>query len=433
VVDKKSNPDAAIFGLPKGRPANLAQGREPLEVLATKFLDAIREGKRPAVDAYAAQNPDLASEIQELFPLLAAMEKWKDYRESNSFEHRTLTSLPNDRLGNYQIVREIGRGGQGIVFEATDLPAHSVAIKVLPFLKSTALQAGFEHEAKTAARLHHAHIVPVYNFGEHNGLCYSVMRLIHGVGLDWIIERLAGKEGIVYPHDILARFEGPAAEHTEADRLEEESTTTAMKVLPASPEGHSRFKRGLSRNSWFDMARIGAQVAEALNYAHSAGTLHRDIKPANLLLDANGDIWITDFGLAQNINEPVEHEDARAAGTLRYIAPEQFAGKVDVRSDIYALGVTLFELLTRTPAFAVGTRQTMIESIVHSPVPRPRAVNKKVPRDLDAIVSKATAKDPALRYGSAAEMWADLLRFLRGQRVHASGTMGWLRIGRSTW
>ena len=170
-----------------------------------------------------------------------------------------------------------------------------------------------------------------------------------------------------------------------------------------------------------------AQIAHALHYAHTRGTLHRDIKPANLLLDANGRIWITDFGLAHSTEGLPAHQCSRTAGTLRYIAPEQFAGQVDVRSDIYSLGVTLFELLTRTPAFHAPDRQSLIASIKRSSLPRPRNLNPKIPSDLEAIIMKATAKEPASRYASAVELWADLLRFLKGQRVRARSRLRWLR------
>jgi len=203
-------------------------------------------------------------------------------------------------------------------------------------------------------------------------------------------------------------------------------STSDYPILNESPA----FKTGLRRDSWLEIARIGAQVAHALHYAHTRGTLHRDIKPANLLLDANGRIWITDFGSAQTTEGPLEDQSSRAAGTLRYIAPEQFAGQFDARSDIYSLGVTLFELLTRTPAFQARDRKSLIESITQSSLPRLRRFNPKIPRDLETIVMKATAKAPAARYASAAELWGDLIRFHKGQRIRGSGPLGWLSLRR---
>ena len=162
---------------------------------------------------------------------------------------------------------------------------------------------------------------------------------------------------------------------------------------------------------------MGAQAAHALHYAHTRGTLHRDIKPANLLVDPDGRIWITDFGLAHTVDALAEHQSSRTAGTLRYLAPEQFAGRVDFRSDIYSLGVTLFELLTRSPAFDARDRQGLIAAIKGSSVPQNSAANEcQHSAGYHAIIAKATAKEPSARYGSAVELWADLMRFLKGQR-----------------
>lgn len=431
MTDKPHNFEAALYGLPVERSAPLTSGRDPLEVLASEFLGALRSAKRPDIDFYVRRHPELSDEIHELFPLLAALEDWKTYRERTSFEHRSLETLPNELFGNFRIVREVGRGGMGIVFEAQEqLTARRVAIKVIPFLHSNKLREGFEREARTAARLRHPHIVPVFAFGEHDGLCYYVMRLIQGVGLDWLIQQL-GSEGVVLPQHISAEFAAPAEDrhpHAEARARARRSTVPSTREFSTLRQ-QPNFAAGLCRDSWSEIARIGAQVAHALHYAHTRGTLHRDIKPANLLLDANGRIWITDFGLAHSTEGLPAHQCSRTAGTLRYIAPEQFAGHVDVRSDIYSLGVTLFELLTRTPAFHARDRQSLVASIQQSTLPRPRQVNAKIPRDLEAIIMKATAREPASRYASAVELWADLMRFLKGQRVGARSRLRWLGRG----
>jgi eukaryotic-like serine/threonine-protein kinase len=428
MIDDQASFDTAIYGLPSQRASDADQGRDALELLASRFLDELRRGQEPCVDAYAENHPELAEEIQELFPLLSAMEGWKSYRERHLFEHRSLKTLPNDRFGDFQIVREIGRGGMGIVFEAVaPRCARPVAIKVLPFLKASALGQNFEREAQTAARLRHRHIVPVHRFGEHEGVCYYVMPLIEGVGLDWVIDRLSGPQGAIDPRDIARRLAATVpSEEPESDRLHVPRSGAATTIVPEVDETTWR----LTRNSWFDIARIGAQIADALHHAHSHGILHRDIKPANLLLDARGEIWVTDFGLAQSTETLVDSEHPTAAGTLRYLAPEQFEGRVDARSDIYSLGLTLFELSTRTRAFPAPDRKSTVDMILNSALPRPRSVNPRIPRDLEAIVIKATARDAALRYRSAAELWADLVRFLRRRRVHARGALGWLRWGR---
>jgi serine/threonine protein kinase len=421
MVPETPNFEAGFYGLPVPQHAPRVTGREPLEVVASEFLGALRSADRPEIDHYVRQHPDLADEIRELFPVLAALEDWKFYRERTSFEHRSLETLTNEIFGNFRIVREVGRGGMGIVFEGQEQTTkRRVAIKVIPFLQSTRLRESFEREARTAARLRHPHIVPVFAFGEQDGLCYYIMRLIEGVGLDWLIQQL-GAEPVVLPRHISAQFAAPVelnrpeTEHGRRSAPSQVASTSEFTTLHQSPA----FAAGLRRDSWVEIARIGAQVAHALHYAHQQGTLHRDIKPANLLLDANGRIWITDFGLAHSTEGLGMHQSSQTAGTLRYLAPEQFSGRVDFRSDLYSLGVTLFELLTHTPAFQARDRQSLIAAITQSSLPKPRSLNPQIPRDLEAVILKATAKEPGARYASAAELWADLMRFLKGQRVKA--------------
>src|SRR5262249_10556634 len=142
---------------------------------------------------------------------------------------------------------------------------------------------------------------------------------------------------------------------------------------------------GIRHSSFFrSVARIGVQVAEALAYAHSQGILHRDIKPSNLLLDTQGTVWITDFGLAktETDGENLTHT-GDVVGTLRYLAPERFSGKSDVRADVYSLGLTLYELLTLRPAFDQGDRNKLVKQVMHDEPPRPRKLNSQVPRDLE--------------------------------------------------
>jgi serine/threonine protein kinase len=413
-----------IFGLPTGRPTHSAQGRDPLEVLASEFVAGLRQGAEPEIAALAAEHPELAAEIQDLFPLLTAMEGWKTYLETTSYEHRSLDTLPGGQFGDFRIIREIGRGGMGVVFEAEELnTARRVAIKVLPFLMSDARRALFQREASTAARLWHPHVVPVYTFGEHKGLCYYSMRLVRGVALNWVIDRLSRNEGVVAASDVSQGFEGSV---DEANHASSGKTTGAPVNFPPGRLPIVAWR--IARNSWFEIARIGAQIADALSYAHVNGIVHGDIKPANLLLDSAANAWVTDFGLSRNQSEPLEHASTGMAGTLRYLAPEQLSGHADVRTDIYALGVTLFELSTRKPAFRSADFAAMTDPLRHPELPRPRDVNPKIPRDLEAIVFKAAAKDPAARYDSAGCLRDDLLRFLAARPVRARGAAGWLRL-----
>jgi serine/threonine protein kinase len=432
--DESANFEAGIYGLPVERTTPIPSGRDPVEVLASEFLESLRGANRPDslrgadrrdIEAYVKKYPQYADQIRELFPVLAALEDWKAYRERTSFEHRSIETLTNELFGQFCILREVGRGGMGIVFEAREQStARRVAIKVIPYLESKRMRESFEREARTAARLRHNHIVPVYAYGRHDGLSYYVMRLIEGVGLDWLIRHLA-VEGALLPKQISMQFATPAdggCLPSETGRPSVPSTTEFTTLRESSA-----FASGLRCDSWHEFARMGAQAAHALHYAHSRGTLHRDIKPGNLLIDSEGRVWMTDFGLAHTVDGLAEHQSSRTAGTLRYLAPEQFAGRVDFRSDIYSLGVTLFELLTRSPAFDARDRQGLVAAIKGSSVPRARSLNADIPRDLDAIIGKATAKDPAARYSSAVELWADLMRFLKGQRPSVRDRLRWLR------
>src|SRR5581483_1215089 len=187
--------------------------------------------------------------------------------------------------------------------------------------------------------------------------------------------------------------------------------------LPGQPESATLSESG--RSYWQGVARIGIQVAEALAHAHGQGTLHRDIKPSNLLLDAQGTVWVTDFGLAQVSEGGSLTGTGEVVGTLRYIPPERFTGRSDARGDVYSLGLTMYELLTLRPAFGGDERHRLLERILHEEPPRPRQLDPVIPRDLETIVLKAIAKEPAHRYQTAAELADDLRRFLEDRPVKA--------------
>ena len=167
------------------------------------------------------------------------------------------------------------------------------------------------------------------------------------------------------------------------------------------------------------MARVGLQVAEALAYAHRKGILHRDIKPSNLLLDQQGTVWVTDFGLAKAEGTDELTHTGDIVGTLRYMAPERFDGASLPQSDVYGLGLTLYEMLTLRPAFDDANRGRLIERVLHEPPAPPRKLDPRIPRDLETIVLKAIAKDPAERYATAERMAEDLQRFLADRPIRA--------------
>src|SRR5262249_6315164 len=185
-----------------------------------------------------------------------------------------------------------------------------------------------------------------------------------------------------------------------------------------------------NRRAYFrSVAQIGVQTAAALSYAHSRGIIHRDVKPGNLILDTAGNVWVTDFGLAKTGDEGMTHT-GDIVGTVRYMSPERFRGQCDVRADVYALGMTLYELLTLSPGYRSGDRLKLIEMIRQTEAASPRSIDGRIPRDLETIVMKAIDKEPKRRYQSADEMAEDLQRFVNGEPIKARRIGATERLGR---
>jgi WD40 repeat protein/serine/threonine protein kinase len=439
------------------------EARDPIEALAEEFVNRHRQGQKPSLQEYVDKYPHLADDIRDLFPALLKMEKVRPQTGDATGEFTggiRAAEKKLERLGDYRILREVGRGGMGIVYEAEQesLGRH-VALKVLPhhaLLDSKHLQR-FHREAKAAARLHHTNIVPVYGVGADDGLHYYVMQFIQGMGLDEVLADLKRlrkaktKTDLTLPNrdSTTPKSQGePSAAGIAAALLTGEfnprsvdgarspddheggigqpdsrsshtgSTYSDSSVqLPGLTEGSTLTESG--RQYWQSVARIGIQVADALAYAHGQGTLHRDIKPSNLLLDNQGTVWVTDFGLAKASDSADLTHTGDIVGTVRYMAPERFKGLSDARSDIYSLGLTLYELLALRPAFAESDRNRLIRQVTHEEPPRPRKLEPEVPRDLETVVLKAISKEPAHRYGTAVELAADLQRFVEDKPVHA--------------
>jgi serine/threonine protein kinase len=375
-------------------------------------------------------------------------------------------------IAGFAIVREIGRGGMGIVYEAEEKSLNrSVALKVLPAgaLNERKQVQRFEREAKAAARLHHTNIVPVFGVGQQGGQPYYVMQYIEGLGLNAVLRELRrlrqgqaaggelpsgadenesvhGSEGqdpgglrAVEVAISLGNGEfGAAGKSYPANSAEiENSGETAVVSRPSvrecdTPTDPSSFlvsgsselsSRSRDRRGFYQsVARIGLQVAEALEYANGEGVLHRDIKPSNLLLDARGRLWLTDFGLAKMVDSEDLTHTGDFVGTLRYMAPERFRGVCDERSDIYSLGLTLYEMLALRPAFDASDRHKLIECVLHTEPPRLRKLVPAVPRDLATIIDKAIAHAPEGRYATAAALGDDLRRFVEGRSIRARRT-----------
>jgi WD40 repeat protein/serine/threonine protein kinase len=350
-----------------------------------------------------------------------------------------------ERLGDFRILRVIGHGGMGVVYEAEQVSlGRRVALKVLPqaLRLDPTRKARFEREARAAARLHHTNIVPVFGVGEHDGLPYYVMQLIDGQGLDAVLAELrrppagdvpatidASPPGVDGPAATVARslvtgpFERPAGPPTEPA-----PSLPAAALPPGS--GGSSLSGPRQATYWHRVARIGAQVADALDYAHKQGVLHRDVKPANLLLDARGTVWVTDFGLAKADDQQALTQAGDILGTLRYMPPEAFEGRADRRGDVYALGLTLYELLALRPAFDETDRNKVVKQVITEEPPRLDRLNAVIPRDLVTIVHKAADRDPARRYQTAGELADDLQRFLADEPIKARRTSSLERLVR---
>jgi WD40 repeat protein/serine/threonine protein kinase len=454
---------------------------DPFGQIADEFVEALRQGQRPSVEEFARRYPAHADEIREILPALALMEKAKsgdDAAGQQCLASAPAGAAPLRQLGDYQLLREVGRGGMGVVYEARQLSlGRHVAIKVLPpsALLNPRQLGRFQREARSAAKLHHTNIVPVFGVGEDNGVHYYVMQFIPGLGLDTVLDQLrrlrqsGGKQpptqGDVSgrPTDAIPKVspvsvarslltgefrlpqpagapttapDEPAADADPGARTPARSADTSASIrLPGQTGGAALSETG--HEYWQSVARVGVQVADALAHAASQGVLHRDIKPSNLLLDDTGNVWVTDFGLAKadSDTENLTHT-GDIVGTLRYMAPERFNGQGDVRSDIYSLGLTLYELLTLRPAFEVSDRNRLVRQVMHDEPPRPRNLSPALPRDLETVVLKAIAREPARRYQTARALADDLERFLDGRPItarpvgHVERAVKWVKRNR---
>jgi WD40 repeat protein/serine/threonine protein kinase len=419
-----------------------------LNQLADEFIARCRRGERPALEEYTQRHPELADQIRELFPTIAQMAQ-ADLTQIVSQAAPAGQLPPQEQLGDFRIVREIGRGGMGVVYEAeqASLGRH-VALKVLPrqLLVDPRAKLRFVREARAAARLHHTNIVPVFGVGAQNGLPYYAMQLIPGIGLDVAIAELARPNAATdrtpaRPEVVaLARLLLTGSERA-AENVGRTSADATPSDRPAGPSGtantsarlpsQGKASSGVGRRTfWGSVARVGYQVAGALAYAHRQGIVHRDIKPSNLLLDQAGTVWITDFGLAKSADQQHLTQTGDIVGTLRYLPPEAFEGKSDARGDVYSLGLTLYELAALRPAFAESDRNRLIKQVTtEEPEPLGR-VRQGIPRDLETIIHRAMERDPARRYQKAEDLADDLRRFLDDQPVKARRTSALERLGR---
>jgi serine/threonine protein kinase len=424
-----------------------------------EYLEALRSGRPWSREEFLAGHSEIAEALGECLSGLEFIQTASVELEGSNGHRSVSRTEPvplRARLGDYRVIREVGRGGMGVVYEAEQTSlGRRVALKVLPFAAAIdpKQRQRFQIEAQAAAQLHHPHIVPIFAVGCDHGIHYYAMQFVEGRSLAAIIRELRANDQVSNAAGPLSAANAAAPFSTEdaCGCVDEPAGTDPSPGMPrelpatdparsAPPGNVSPLGVGLgedgggltatsigpahhSRAYCRNVARLGAEAAEALDHAHGLGVLHRDIKPANLLIDGQGAVWITDFGLARFHSERSITGTGDVVGTLRYMSPEQAQarrGVVDQRTDIYSLGVTLYELLTLRPAFDGSDHQELLHQIALQEPPSPRRLNPAVPRDLETIILKAMAKDLSSRYATAQELAADLRRFLDDRPILAS-------------
>ena len=467
-------------GVPAMSDTSSGSGRDPVEQLLESFLARLRRGERPSLEEYAAQCPERADEIRELFPALVEMEQLKP---AVAERHRPVERPPRPSPSRPAGPRRRIPSGWATTASSASSARGAWGSSTRPSTsrsatgwRSRSCTRGsatdgshlrrFRQEARSAARLHHTNIVPVFDFGEQDGICYYAMQYIAGVGLNEVLDdvrrlredsRGAAEAGTVEGRDepthradrgtaasvaarglLTGRFATAPATPPGSDAPTRCSTrdrrvgprpwriraTTLRRREPprsgSDSRSGSRSFAGQPESIYFrEIARLGAQVADALDYAHRQGVVHRDIKPSNLLLDAQGNVWVTDFGLAKLVEGDDLSQSRDLVGTLRFMAPERFRGVTDRRGDIYALGATLYEMLALRPAFDERDQIQLIDQITHQPPAPLRQHDRRIPRDLETIVLKALAKDPKDRFATAGELRDELRRFLEGRPIRS--------------
>jgi serine/threonine-protein kinase len=347
--------------------------RDPIDCIAEEFSQKHRHGQQPQIEDFANRYPAHASRIRALFPALIVMEELRASGKVTIAE-----SEPRGRdgasaivhLGGYSILREVGRGGMGVVYEAVQHSlARRVALKVLPLCAAMdpERRERFAREAKAAASLDHPNIVPVYDVGEHDGHAYFSMKFVEGTTL--------------------------------ADRVESG---------PLAPR---------------DAAALLLTIVRAIAETHRCGVLHRDLKPSNVLLDKDDRPLITDFGLAKSFEDERNISQTNATlGTPNYMAPEQAMGRAEqigVATDVYGLGAILYQALTARPPFQSASVVDTLRQVVNQDPASPRQLNAAIGRDLDTICMRCLEKEPLRRYPTAIELAEDLERYLHGKPIKA--------------
>ncbi|MBI4584486.1 MAG: tetratricopeptide repeat protein [Planctomycetes bacterium] len=409
---------------PGSQPAGQEGKKEAeLERLFAQYVDRLNGGEKLEAKAILQENPELGKELLEyLEGFIGAGTK-------------PAASGALGTLGDYRLLRQLGRGGMGIVYEAYQASMdRRVALKVLPVGAANDAKAftRFVREAQVAGRLHHPNIVPVYHLGVEGGAPYFAMEYIPGETLAEVLKRFRAASGGLLADDssqvlssISRLFQSGAAREAVAESPLLGEKTGSEEA--ASGPSLLRSPRGLEADEvnlqyCLNVARAFIGVGEALQYAHGKGIIHRDLKPSNLMLDREGELRILDFGLAHLEGQESLTRSGDLVGTPLYMSPEQALARrvpLDHRTDIYSLGATLYELLTWRPPFKGRDHRETLNQIAFKEPKALRRLNPRIPKDLETVVLKCLRKDPEERYGTAEALAQDLRRLVRGDPVEA--------------
>jgi serine/threonine protein kinase/tetratricopeptide (TPR) repeat protein len=408
-----TSPDTTTYSIP-------GPDQERLARILDDYLVAIEQGLPVSPEELLAKYPEDAEQLRGYLSGLQLFHAAAAPQINGSIIGGPLPQ-PMQTIGDYQLVREIGRGGMGVVYEAWQQSLRRrVALKILPFTvaNDTKQLSRFKNEAQAAAQVQHPNIVPVYAVGEDQGVHFYVMQLIEGQSLTSLLEglRSSGQDtgGTTAPNcpDLTIAWEQKqGSQRLSASANSPDPLPVVVPMRAAETADHIRV-----------VARLAKQAAEALNAAHEYGVVHRDVKPSNLLLDDHGKLWITDFGLARCREVQGLTQTGDILGTMRYMSPEQALGRaalIDQRTDIYSLGITMYELATlHHPADGVSDLQLYFDREREAPKPL-RQWNRHIPADFQTIVLKCLSEFPHERYSTAKELADDLERFLEGRPIEA--------------
>jgi serine/threonine protein kinase len=334
------------------------------------------------------------------------------------------------QIGDFRIERRLGAGGMGIVYQARQVSLDRiVALKILgAALSREANRTRFQREAQAVAKLSHPGIAGVHFIGQDRHVCYMAMEFIDGLSLREVIDRLSIARDPALTIDLAVqefrpddgeapetRFDQPTADYIAGE--DTQAVEVAEKGGPNPEAKQVIASRGYLRRC----CELVHEAALALAHAHERGVIHRDVKPENILIDRQGRIHLIDFGVARFFEDVSLTNTGALVGTPMYMSPEQVTGRLDHdhRTDIYSLGVVLYELLTLGQPIASPTREGVLRQIVTKAMPPASLRNAAIPRDLEGVLHKATARDPDDRYQSALEFAADLQSWLDGKPVVA--------------